>query len=241
MMLDRKVALVTGASRGIGKGIAAALAAEGATVVLAARDGPAAEVAAAEIAHTYGRPALGLAADVRDPAQVAVLFGEVDSSFGGVDILINNAGIGVFAPVGELSPAAWRDTIDTNLTGVFYCCHEAVPRMRRRGGGAIVNIGSLAGREAFSGGAAYNASKFGLLGFSEALMLDVRHDGIRVAIVMPGSVNTEFRDQQPQDPEETWKLLPEDVAAAVIAFLKMPERAMLSKLELRPSRPPRKT
>ncbi|HEX9636597.1 MAG TPA: SDR family oxidoreductase [Acidobacteriota bacterium] len=240
MSLEGKVALVTGGSRGIGKAIAAALVQRGATVVVTARDREAAEAAAQEIGSTSSAKTLGLLADVRDPAQVAVAFGEVESSFGGLDILVNNAGIGVFAPVGELTPADWRRTIDTNLSGVFYCCHEAVPRLKRRGGGAIVNIGSLAGREAFAGGAAYNASKFGLLGFSEALMLDVRHDGIRVAIVMPGSVNTEFRDQQPQDPDQTWKLLPEDVAHAVIAFLELPDRAMLSKLELRPSRPPRK-
>jgi NAD(P)-dependent dehydrogenase (short-subunit alcohol dehydrogenase family) len=241
MTLAHKVALVTGGSRGIGRAVAAALAAEGVAVVVAARDGAAAERAAAEIASASKQPAMGVAADVRDLAQVAELFRSLEDRFGGLDILINNAGIAVFAPVGELEPADFCRTIDTNLTGVFYCCHEAVPRMRRRGGGAIVNIGSLASREAFSGGAAYNASKFGLLGLTEALMLDVRYDGIRVAIVMPGSVDTEFGDRRPQDPGGTWMLLPEDVAAAVIAFLKMPERATLSKLELRPSRPPRKS
>jgi NAD(P)-dependent dehydrogenase (short-subunit alcohol dehydrogenase family) len=241
MTLAHKVALVTGGSRGIGRAVAAALAAEGVAVVVAARDSAAAERAAAEIASASKQPAMGVATDVRDLAQVAELFRGLEDRFGGLDILINNAGIGVFAPVGELEPADFCRTIDTNLTGVFYCCHEAVPRMRRRGGGAIVNIGSLAGREAFSGGAAYNASKFGLLGLTEALMLDVRYDGIRVAIVMPGSVDTEFGDRRPQDPHGSWMLLPEDVAAAVIAFLKMPARATLSKLELRPSRPPRKS
>ena len=132
---------------------------------------------------------------------------------------------------------AWQATIETNLSGLFYCCREAIPAMKRRGGGYIINIGSLAGKNAFPGGAAYNASKFGLIGFSEALMQEVRYDHIRVSYVMPGSVNTLFGDSGEQQPSETWKLWPEDVANVVVQLLEMDPRALPSRVELRPSEP----
>jgi NAD(P)-dependent dehydrogenase (short-subunit alcohol dehydrogenase family) len=155
---------------------------------------------------------------------------------GGLDILVNNAGIGIFRPVGELTLEDWRATLDINLTGVFYCCREAIPRLRHSGGGAIVNVSSLAGKNPFAGGAAYNASKFGLNGFSEALMLDHRRDRIRVTYVMPGSVDTDF---SPRSERASWKIAPEDVAEAVVLALRMPDRTTVSRIEMRPSIPPK--
>ncbi len=232
--LDGKVAVVTGGNRGIGRGIAAALAGEGARVALSARSAGAAEEAAAAI----GGGALGIACDVRSHEAVRALFERVEREAGGVDILVNNAGVGIFAPVADLTPEQWRTVIETNLDGVFYCCHEAIPIMRRRGGGYILNLSSLAGRNAFPGGGAYNASKFGLNGFSEALMQEVRYDGIRVSYLMPGSVATEFgRGLQTK---EDWALRPADVAEVVLDLLRSPAHALYSRVEMRPSRPPKR-
>ncbi|HEX5876111.1 MAG TPA: SDR family NAD(P)-dependent oxidoreductase, partial [Pyrinomonadaceae bacterium] len=154
-------------------------------------------------------------------------------------ILVNNAGIGLFASVESISPEEFRTVIETNLCGVFYCCHEAIPLMKQRGGGYIINISSLAGANAHAQMAAYNASKFGLNGFSEALMQEVRHDKIKVSYIMPGSVNTEFGGDEPND-EKSWQLQPEDVARVVIDLLEHPDRSLPSRVELRPSRPPKK-
>ena len=232
--LSGKVAVVTGGNRGIGRGIAEALAREGATVALTARAAGAAEQAAKEI----GRGAFGMACDVRSLEAVQRLFREVEKRAGGADILVNNAGIGVFGPIADMAPDDWRAVIETNLNGVYYCCHEAIPQMRKRGGGYIFNISSLAGKNPILNGAAYNASKFGLNGFSEALMMEVRYDGIRVSYLMPGSVATEFGRGAREKME--WALQPEDVAAVVLDLLRAPARALYSRVELRPSRPPRK-
>ena len=232
--LDGKVAVVTGGNRGIGRGIVEALAREGARVALTAR---AADNAAAA-ARAVGGGTLGIACDVRSYDAVRALFREVERVAGGLDILVNNAGIGIFAPVADLAPDDWRAVIETNLNGVYYCCHEAIPLMRKRGGGYIFNLSSLAGRNAFPSAAAYNASKFGLNGFSEALMQEVRYDGIRVSYLMPGSVATEFgRGAQAK---ESWALQPADVAAVVIDLLRSPKHALYSRVEMRPSQPPRK-
>jgi len=233
--LSGTVALVTGGNRGIGRGIVEALAADGATVVLTARTADAAEQAAREV----GRGTAGFACDVRDAEQVATLFRRIDAAAGGPDVLVNNAGIGRFGPVAEMDPADWRAVVETNLNGPFYCCREAVPRMRARGGGYIINISSLAGKNPFVNGAAYNASKFGLNGFSEALMMEVRYDGIRVSYLMPGSVATEFGrgGQEKQD----WALTPADVAGVVLDLLHSPPHALFSRVEMRPSRPPRRS
>ena len=232
--LEGKVAVVTGGNRGIGRAIVEALARAGATVALTARSRERAEEAASEIGHG----AVGLACDVREHAQVAALFQEVARRAGGTDILINNAGIGSFVPVAEMSPADWRAVIETNLNGVFYCCHEAIPQMKKRGGGYIFNISSLAGKNPIVNAAAYNASKFGLNGFSEALMMEVRYDGIRVSYLMPGSVATDFGRGAREKMD--WALQPEDVAEVVLDLLRAPGRALYSRVEMRPSRPPRK-
>ena len=200
---------------------------------------PRASAARAEAAaREVGGRTLGFGCDVRDPEQVARLFRDVVAAAGGVDILVNNAGIGVFKPVEQLGIDDWRATIDTNLSGVFYCCREAIPLMRKRGGGYIFNVSSLAGKNPFANGAAYNASKFGLNGFSEALMMEVRYDGIRVSYLMPGSVATEFG--RGSTAKEGWALTPADVAEVVLDLLRSPARALYSRVEMRPSQPPRK-
>jgi len=232
--LEDQVALVTGGSRGIGRGVAEALAKEGARVAITARTAAAVEKAAREIGHG----AIGLACDVRSQEQVTKAFEELDRRAGALDVLVNNAGIGIFAPVAEMNPDDWRAVIETNLNGVFYCTREAVPRMKARGGGYIFNVSSLAGRNPFANGAAYNASKFGLNGFSEALMMEVRYDGIRVSYLMPGSVATEFG--RGSTAKSGWALTPADVAEVVLDLLRSPKHALYSRVEMRPSQPPRK-
>ncbi len=233
--LDGKVAVVTGSTAGIGRAIAAALVAEGVRTVISSRSAPDVERTAAELGETGPGRAAGIACDVRDHDQVRRLMAFAAERFGGLDILVNNAGIGGRGNVAELDPAVWRAVIETNLTGVFYCCREAIPLLRARGGGYIINISSLAGINAFPGSSAYNASKFGLNGFSEALFQEVRYDGIRVSYVMPGSVATASRDAA----RKGWALEAEDVAAAVIGLLKMHPRSLASRLEIRPARPKR--
>ncbi|UCC72496.1 MAG: SDR family oxidoreductase [Gemmatimonadota bacterium] len=236
--LQGKVAVVTGGSKGIGHAIARALCGAGADVTLCSRDESEAAGAAAELGSRGGR-ALGIAADVRKLEDVEHLVAATVREFGGLDILIANAGVGGgFGPVDEIEPEVWHRVIDTNLTGVYHCCHEAVPELKRRGGGWIITIASLAGRYAFAGGTAYNASKFGLLGFTEALMLDLRDHGIRVSCIMPGTVDTYFDAKQPTG--ESWKLAPDDVARTVLQLLAHEDRALPSRVELRPSQPQRK-
>ena len=238
--LDTKVAVVTGGSRGIGRAIAAALLAEGAAVVITGLDERRLDEARGALAPQAdgGRRLHAVRADVRDAAAAERLVADAVDRFGGLDILVNNAGLGVFANVADMSPDEWRQTLETNLSGVFYCCHYAIPRMRARGGGWIINISSLAGKNAFVGGAAYCASKAGLNAFSEALMQEVRHDGIRVSYVMPGSVATEFSPGGSAN--AAWKLAAEDVAQVVMDLLAQPARSLPSRVELRPSQPPRK-
>ncbi|HYP04653.1 MAG TPA: SDR family oxidoreductase [Bryobacteraceae bacterium] len=234
--LSNKIAVVTGATKGIGRSIAESLAREGASVAICGRSQTSAETVAKEIAAATGGAVEGTALDVRDPIAVTKFFNFVDDKFGALDILVNNAGIGIFSPVADLTYEAWKETLDTNLSGVFYCCKEGIPRLQRRGGGSIINISSLAGRNPFNGGAAYNASKFGLNGFSEAMMLDHRNDKIRVTYVMPGSVDTGF---SPRSAPANWKIAAQDVADVVIAVLRMPERTTISRVEMRPSIPPK--
>ena len=232
--LEGKVAIVTGSTRGIGRAIAESLWREGASVVVSSRDVAAAE----EVAREWEPRALGLACDVRNPADCQWLVQRTVQQFGGLDILVNNAGIGIFAPVQELTPERWREVLGTNLDGTFFCCHAALPALLARPESWIINLGSLAGKNAFPGGAAYNASKFGLIGFSEALMQDVRHDGVRVSYIMPGSVATDF--SHPGGAGDEWKIQPEDIAQLVLQLLATPARTLPSRIEVRPSRPPRR-
>ena len=239
--LQSKTAVVTGGSRGIGLAIAEQLLARGAKVAITGMN----DQHLAEAARTLSKAAGGgerllpLRADVRDPAEAERLVGATVERFGGLDILVNNAGIGLFAPVADMAIEEWRRVIDTNLNGVFYCTRASIPHLRRQGGGWIVNISSLAGKNAFPDGAAYCASKSALNAFSEALMQEVRHDNIRVSYVMPGSVRTRFSTGGDKAGTE-WKLNPDDVAQVVCDLLAHPDRSLPSRVELRPSRPPRK-
>jgi 3-oxoacyl-[acyl-carrier protein] reductase len=235
-----KVALVTGGTRGIGFSIAEALLAEGAKVFVCGRDATILKSALENLKRQGRAQVDGMAADVRRYEDCRKLVRAAAERFGGLDILVNNAGIGVFKPVDQLTPEEWDATIQTNLSGVFYCCREVIPLMRQRGGGYIFNISSLAGINPFAGGSAYNASKFGLNGFSEALMQDIRYDGIRVSYIMPGSVATDFGGAPGSRRPESWKLSGEDIAKAVIDLYKFPQSALASRIEIRPSQPPRK-
>jgi 3-oxoacyl-[acyl-carrier protein] reductase len=234
-----KAAVVTGGSKGIGYAIAEALAGAGANVVISARHEDEVQEAARRLTEVSEGEVAGVVCDVRRLDDVRRMIGVAAERFGGVDVLVNNAGVGAFAPVDEMSPEKWDQVIETNLSGVFYCCHEAIPHMRERGGGWIINIASLAGKNPFAGGAAYNASKFGLVGFSEALMLDVRQHDIRVNYIMPGSVATYFNDHTPSE-EDAWKIQPEDIAQIVMDLLAFPGRTLPSRVEVRPSKPPKR-
>lgn len=179
----------------------------------------------------------GAVVDVRDPAAVDRLVADTVARFDGLDVLVNNAGVGVFGEVASMSDVDWHRVIDTNLTGPFHCSRAAIPALRAAGGGWIVNIASLAGRNFFSGGAAYCASKAGLIAFSEALMQEVRFDRIRVSVIMPGSVATEFSGHAPSPGDESWKLSPDDVAEVVLDLLRHPTRSLPSAVEIRPAIP----
>lgn len=236
--LSGKIAIVTGGTRGIGRAIAEQLLREGSSVAICGRTQESTRSAVSELkplGRVFGHPA-----DISDAAQVSKFFRAVDGEFGSLDILVNNAGRGVFRKVAEMTPEDWHRNLDLNLTGAFYCCREALARFGPRGG-FIVNISSLAGKNAFSTGAAYNASKAGLNLFSEAMMLDHRYDNLRVSTIMPGSVNTEF-GSGPFDHsgDGGWMIQPEDVAEAVSLVLRMPARTMISSIEIRPSRPKKK-
>lgn len=235
--IEAKSAVVTGATRGIGLAIVRALLEHGGCVFICARDRRDVEQTVTSLRSEHGDRIQGTACDVKSYDDVRSLFIGVRQTFGTLDILVNNAGIGSHGHVEHMPVEEWNATIETNLSGVFHCCHEALPLLKGNGGGYIINIGSLAGKHASPGSAAYCASKFALVGFSEALMQEVRYDHIRVSHVMPGSVNTSFGRSGGQDPSKTWKLLPEDVAAVVINLLEMDPRALPSQVELRPSEP----
>ena len=237
MEIREKVAVVTGGTKGIGYAIAEALLKNGARVLICGSSRPGVQAAAERLA-AFGEVE-AVSCDVRNEDHVRTLLEHCAESFGGVDILVNNAGMGYFGKtVEEMSGDEFRQTLETNLFGVFYACHHAIPHLKRRGGGYIINISSLAGQNAHPRMAAYNASKFGLNGFSEALMQEVRQDNIKVSYVCPGSVNTEFGGDSVSD-QKSWQLQPADIAQVVIDLLGMDERALPSKVEIRPSKPPK--
>ena len=230
-----KTALVTGGTKGIGRAIAESLITAGARVTITARNEDEIEAAVSQLNAIGPGTATGHVCDVRDYNQVKSVFADLD----GLDILINNAGVGIFASVESMSIEDFHAVLETNVFGVFYCCHEAIPLMKKRGGGYIINISSLAGANPHAEMAAYNASKFGLNGFSEALMQEVRHDGIKVSYIMPGSVNTAFGGDEPSN-EKSWQLQPSDIAQVVMDLLEYPDRTLPSRIEIRPSRPPKR-
>ena len=229
--------LVTGGSRGIGLAIARMLLQEGARVAICGKSQTPLDAALAELNQLSPGKVVGKVADVKNYEQVVELFKFVEQALGGLDVLVNNAGVGWFKHVSELSVDEWATTIGTNLTGVFYCSQQALQRFAIRKGGYIVNISSLAGKNAFAGASAYNASKFGLNGFSEAVMLDARYENVRVSTVAPGSVATEFGGL---GGGADWKVQPEDIAEIVHMLLCLPARTMASYVEVRPAKPPRK-
>ena len=231
---DSRVAAVTGGSRGIGRAVVEALLEDGWRVHFSSLSEASVEATMEALAGDHGDHVSGRVVDVRAPDAVGDWIDAVAEAEGRLDCLVNNAGVGGFAPVDELSVDEWRRILDTNLYGAFWALRAAARQMKRRGGGWILNIASLAARNPFAGGAAYNASKYGLLGLSEAAMLDLRHHDIRVCAILPGSVATDFR---PGGGEESWKLAPEDVARAVTDLLRYPDRALPSRIELRPTRP----
>jgi 3-oxoacyl-[acyl-carrier protein] reductase len=231
LWMNGKVAIVTGGTRGIGYGLAEALLGEGAKVFICGRQ-DASLKSALENLSMSGQVA-GLAVDVSRYGDCASLIDETVKRFGRIDILINNAGIGhVYKPVDQITPEVWDATVWTNLCGTFYCCHAAIPIMRKAGAGYIFNISSVAEIVRFAGGSAYNASKSGVSGFTETLMKDVRYDGIRVSEIVIGSVSTSERGY------EHWKLAVEDVVQVVMDLYKLPTRALVGRIELWPSQPP---
>jgi len=233
---ENKVVVVTGGSRGIGRAISERLLAEGMKVAICGTRKENVESAIQRLSKQG--EVFGKVADVSQPGQVREFIASVMERFSRIDVLVNNAGTGTFRSVAELEPEAWTRMIGLNLSGVYYCCREVLPIFRQQGSGDIINISSLAGKNPFAGGAGYNASKFGLNGFSEAMMLDHRYDGVRVSSIMPGSVATEFGGSPATDAD--WKIAPEDIADVVVSLLRMPRRTTVSAVEIRPSRPPRK-
>jgi NAD(P)-dependent dehydrogenase (short-subunit alcohol dehydrogenase family) len=233
--LDGKAAIVTGGTRGIGRAVVSRLLEEGVRVALCGTKRATVDGAVAELSAKGD--VMGVVADVSKLADVKTLVAAANERFNGVDILVNNAGAGTFRAVADLEPEEFDRMIALNLSGVYYNCHEILPIYRQRGGGDIINISSLAGKNPFAGGAGYNASKFGLNGFSEAMMLDHRAEGVRVSYIMPGSVATEFGGH-PADERAQWKIAPEDIADVVVMLLRMPRRTTVSRVEIRPSRPP---
>lgn len=236
--LQNKTALITGGTKGIGYGIAAAMLAEGMNVAITSRSQEAADEAATELNKIGSGRAIGVAADVRSMESQTEAVNKTVAEFGGLDILIANAGVGHFATIEDLTVEDWNATIDTNLTGVFYSVKAATEAIKKSEG-YIITIASLAGTNFFAKGAAYNASKFGLVGFSQAIMLDLREYGVKVTTIMPGSVATHFAGHTPND-KDAWKIQPEDLGQMTIDLLKMNPRTLPSKVEVRPAMPSKK-
>ncbi|MDX1601934.1 MAG: SDR family oxidoreductase [Salinimicrobium sediminis] len=236
--LNNKVAFVTGGSKGIGYGVAAALSAMGVRVGITSRNKAEAEKAAKEITASGKGEVIGIEADVRDFESQKKAIQQVTDKWGQLDVLVANAGVGHFGSIEELTPEQWQQTIDTNLTGVFYSLKAAIPELKKSKG-YIFTISSLAGTNFFAGGTAYNASKFGVTGFTQAAMLDLRNYDIKVTTIMPGSVATHFNDHNPSE-EDAWKIQKEDIGELVVDLLKMNQRALPSKIEIRPTKPPQK-
>jgi len=229
-----KVALITGGSKGIGFGIAESLLKEGYKVAITSRTIASANQAASQLV-THG-DVLAIEADVVDFKSQQDAVNLILEKWGQLDVLIANAGIGHFAPVDELDINLWKETIDTNLTGVFYSIKASVEELKKTRG-HIFTISSLAGTNFFAGGSAYNASKFGLTGFTQSVMLDLRKYGVKVSTIMPGSVASHFNDHQPDNENDAWKIQPEDMGKLIVDLLAMPARTLPSKVEIRPTTP----
>lgn len=232
--LKGKVAYITGGSKGIGLGIARILLQEGMRVAISSRNLQAAEDAAKALGAGPDS-VLALQSDVGSMADEQAAVKKIIEIYGQLDVLIANAGVGHFAPIDELSVENWNETINTNLTGVFHSVKASLDALKKSEG-YIISIASLAGTNFFENGSAYNASKFGLVGFTQAIMLDLRKYGIKVSTIMPGSVATYFNNHIPND-ADAWKIQPEDIGQMVADLLHMNPRTLPSKIEVRPSKP----
>ena len=237
--IENTTALITGGTKGIGYGIAEAMLNQNMNVVITGRGQKGVDKAVADLQKIGKGKVVGVSADVRDMNEMEKAVKTANDQFGGLDILIANAGLGHFGSIEDLTEQQWHETIDINLTGVFNSVKTAVSSLKRSENAYIITIASLAGTNFFAGGAAYNASKFGLVGFTQAIMLDLRQQGINVSTIMPGSVSTYFNDHVPSD-ADAWKIQPEDIGEMVVDLLKLDPRTLPSKIEVRPSRPPRK-
>jgi len=236
--LQGKTALITGGSKGIGYGIAEAMLKEGMKVAITSRSEATSKAAVEGLSKIGTGKIIGLVSDVRDFASEQRSVAQTVEAFGRLDILIANAGVGHFASIEDMTPEQWSQTIDTNLTGVFYSTKAAIPALKTSKG-YLITIASLAGTNFFQGGTAYNASKFGLVGFTQAAMLDLRKYGIKTTTIMPGSVATYFNNHTPNE-ADAWKIQPEDLGQMVVDLLCMHPRTLPSKVEVRPSMPPTK-
>lgn len=237
-IFEGKVALITGGSKGIGYGVAEALLKLDMKVAITSRSEDSAINAAKQLTQIGRGKVLGVVADVRNYKSQQEAARVVMEKWGQIDILVANAGIGHFGSIEDLSIEEWQDTIDTNLSGVFYSIKAALPALKESRG-YVITISSLAGTNFFEGGAAYNASKFGVTGMTQAIMLDVRKHGVKVSTIMPGSVATHFNDHEPSD-KDSWKIQKEDIGELVVNLIKMNPRTLPSKIEVRPSQPPSK-
>ncbi len=238
MEFKSKVALITGGSKGIGYGVAEALVKLGMNVAITSRSKDAAEKAAKELSQAGSGEVLGLEADVRDYESQQQAVKKVMDTWGQLDVLVANAGVGHFGSIEDLSVEDWKQTIDTNLSGVFYSIKSSLEGLKKSKG-YVITISSLAGTNFFAGGSAYNASKFGVTGMTQSVMLDLRNLGINVSTIMPGSVATHFNDHEPSE-KDSWKIQIEDIGELVVDLLKMNPRTLPSKIEVRPSQPPSK-
>lgn len=236
--LNGMTALITGGSKGIGYGIAASLLQEGVNVAITSRQQGAADAAARTLSRIGPGKVIGIAADVRDFESQKNAVAQTLEAFGRLDVLVANAGLGHFAPITEMTLEQWHETIDTNLTGVFYSLKAAVAALTEAKG-YFISIASLAGTNFFPTASAYNASKFGLVGFTQAVMLDLRDAGVKCSTIMPGSVATHFNNHEPNT-EDAWKIQPEDLGQIVVDLLHMNPRTLPSKIEVRPSQTPKK-
>lgn len=234
--LTGKTALITGGSKGIGYGIAEALIQQEMRVAVTSRNLEAAETAASQLQALGKGEVLALQSDVRNLEDQQRSVKQITDKWGQLDVLVANAGIGHFASIEDLTPEQWQETIDTNLTGVFYSVKASLEELRASKG-YIITISSLAGTNFFASGSAYNASKFGLTGFTQAIMLDLRQSGINVSTIMPGSVSTYFNHHSPSE-ADAWKIQQEDLGQMVVDLLQMNPRTLPSKIEVRPARPP---
>lgn len=234
--IENKVALITGGTKGIGYGIAVSMLQQGMKVAITGRTSEGVIKAEKELAQ-YG-DVIGLVSDVRELSSLESAVNSINEKWGKLDVLIANAGVGHFASITDMTTEQWNETIDINLTGVFNSVKACIPSLKETKG-YIITIASLAGTNFFANGSAYNASKFGLVGFTQALMLDLRHEGINVSTIMPGSVSTYFNNHIPND-DDGWKIQIEDLGQMTVDLLKLDPRTLPSKIEVRPSQPPKK-